>query len=364
MFHEFADEYGHEKVVYIYEPRSGLKGIVVIDNIAAGPAIGGIRMAADVTTAEVFRLARAMTWKNALAGLRHGGGKAGILADPHTPNKETLIRQFARGIEALEGYIPGPDMGTDETAMAWVRDEIGRSVGLSKVLGGIPLDQVGATGFGIAICGEVAQEFSEIGLEGARVAVQGFGNVGQHAARFLAERGAVLTVASDLDGTVFDPDGIDIEELVRLKLETGQVTVYPRGRKLGRDAFIDLDCDILVPAARPDVIDETNAARIKAKVILQGANIPVTPMAERILHGRGILSVPDFVANAGGVICASVEYQGGTQKQAFETIEEKVRENTREILELARAHSQMPTEAALTLAKQRVSEAMAYRRRG
>ncbi|REJ75052.1 MAG: Glu/Leu/Phe/Val dehydrogenase [Acidobacteria bacterium] len=364
MFHEFADEYGPEKVVYIYEPRSGLKGIVVIDNIAAGPAIGGIRMAADVTTAEVFRLARAMTWKNALAGLRHGGGKAGILADPHTPNKETLIRQFARGIEALEGYIPGPDMGTDETAMAWVRDEIGRSVGLSKVLGGIPLDQVGATGFGIAICGEVAQEFSEIGLEGARVAVQGFGNVGQHAARFLAERGAVLTVASDLDGTVFDPDGIDIEELVRLKLETGQVTVYPRGRKLGRDAFIDLDCDILVPAARPDVIDETNAARIKAKVILQGANIPVTPMAERILHGRGILSVPDFVANAGGVICASVEYQGGTQKQAFETIEEKVRENTREILELARAHSQMPTEAALTLAKQRVSEAMAYRRRG
>lgn len=362
IFERFTDEYGPEKIVYIYEPRCGLQAIVVIDNIAAGPGIGGIRMARDVTTDEIFRLARAMTWKNALAGLRHGGGKSGILADPKVPNKETLIRQFARAIEALEGYIPGPDMGTDETAMGWVRDEIGRSVGLSKVLGGIPLDQVGATGYGLAICGEVAQEFCDLTLEGARVSVQGFGNVGQHAARFLAERGAILTVASDLDGTVFDPDGIDIEELVRLKAETGKVTGYPRGKKLSREAFIDLECDIFVPAARPDVIDEHNAPRLSCKAILQGANIPVTAKADRILHDRGILSVPDFVANAGGVICAAVEYRGGTQREAFETIEEKVGENTRAVLELAKTHSQIPAEAALSLAKQRVAEAMAYRR--
>lgn len=362
QFHDLTDEYGPEKIVYIYEPRSGMKGIVVIDNVAAGPAIGGIRMAPDVTTDEVFRLARAMTWKNALAGLRHGGGKAGILADPKAPNKEQLIRQFAQAIENLEGYIPGPDMGTDETAMAWVRDEIRRAVGLSKVLGGIPLDQVGATGFGIAICGEVAQEFCDLELEGARVSIQGFGNVGQHAARFLVERGAILTTAADLDGTLHDPDGIDVEELVQLKNETGKVTVYPRGQKLDRDAFIDLESDVFVPAARPDVIHEQNAVRLQCKAILQGANIPVTGIAERILHGRGILSVPDFVANAGGVICAAVEYQGGTQKQAFETIEEKIRENTREILQLAKTHHQMPAEAALSLAKQRVGEAMAYRR--
>jgi glutamate dehydrogenase/leucine dehydrogenase len=122
VFEQFADEYGPEKVVYIYEPRVGLYGIVVIDNTAAGPAIGGIRMAPDVTTEEVFRLARAMTWKNSLAGLPHGGGKSCIIADPKAPNKETLIRQFARAIRPLEAYIPGPDMGTDETAMAWVRD--------------------------------------------------------------------------------------------------------------------------------------------------------------------------------------------------------------------------------------------------
>ena len=358
----FADEYGPEKIVYIYEPRCGLKGIVVIDNISAGPSIGGIRMAEDVTTEEVFRLARAMTWKNALAGIPHGGGKSGILADPSTPNKETLVRQFARAIEALEGYIPGPDMGTDEVAMAWVRDEIGRSVGLSKVLGGIPLDQIGATGYGLAVCAEVTQDFADIKLDGARVVVQGFGNVGSHAARYLEERGAILVGASDLDGTVYDEQGIDVEKLIAIKRDTGRVTDYDGGQKLPIDAWIDIDCEIFVPAARPDVINETNALRMRCKVVLQGANIPVTARAERILHDKGILSVPDFVANAGGVICASVEYKGGTQKRAFETIEEKVQENTAAVLDLARSHSQMPAEAALSLAKQRVAEAMAYRR--
>ncbi|MHC4931940.1 MAG: Glu/Leu/Phe/Val family dehydrogenase [Planctomycetota bacterium] len=362
IFERYADEYGPEKVCYIYEPRVGLKGIVVVDNTAAGPAIGGIRMAPDVTTDEVFRLARAMTWKNAMAGLPHGGGKSGILADPKASNKEALIRHFARGMETLQGYIPGPDMGTDETAMAWIRDEIGRSVGLSKVLGGIPLDQVGATGYGCAICAEVTQEFCECDLKGARVSIQGYGNVGQHAARFMAERGAILTVANDLDGTVYDPDGIDFEKLTEIKQSTGRVTDYPTGEKLPRDAFIDIEVDYFIPAARPDVIDETNAHRVKCKAIIQGANIPCTAKAERILFDRGIISVPDFVANAGGVICASVEFHGGTQKQAFETIEEKVRENTTAVLQLSKTHSQMPGEAAMSLAKQRVAEAMAYRR--
>jgi len=364
IFHEIADEYGPEKVVYVYEPRCGLRGIVVIDNTAAGPAIGGIRMASDITTSEVFRLARAMTWKNALAGLPHGGGKSGILADPTAPNKEALIRQFARGIEALVGYIPGPDIGTDEVAMAWVRDEIGRSVGLSKVLGGIPLDQIGATGFGLAVCAEVAQDFCDLRLDGAKVVVQGYGNVGSHCARYLAERGAVLVGASDVDGTVFDPDGIDIEELVVVKHETGRVTDYPRGQKLSREAFVDVPCDILVPAARPDALTEANVERLSCKMVLQGANIAVTPAADRILHQRGILSVPDFVANAGGVICASVEYHGGTQRRAFEAIDEKIRENTRAVLERAKSREEMPATAALALARQRVGEAMAYRRAG
>ncbi|MGI9516788.1 MAG: Glu/Leu/Phe/Val family dehydrogenase [Pirellulaceae bacterium] len=365
VFDDFADEYGPEKVVYVYEPRCGLKGIVVIDNAAIGPGIGGIRMTPTVTTEEVFRLARAMTWKNALAGIPHGGGKSGIIADSRKitlEHKEILIRQFARAIEGLHQYIPGPDMGTDETCMAWVRDEIRRSVGLSAVLGGIPLDQVGATGYGLAVCGEIAEEFSDLNLKGARVSMQGFGNVGQHAARYLAERGSILTVATDIDGTVHNEDGLDIEELVRCMHEGKGVTGYANATKLERDDFIDIDCDIFVPAAQPDVITEANAHRINCKVILQGANIPCTAGAEKILHERGILSVPDFVANAGGVICGSVEYHGGTKNQAFTEIAEKMCENTRAVLQKSRDERVLPRDAALDLARVRVREAMSYRR--
>jgi glutamate dehydrogenase/leucine dehydrogenase len=367
VFDTFCDEFGPEKICFIYEPRCELRGIVVIDNSSIGPAIGGIRMTPDVTTAEVFRLARAMTWKNALAGIPHGGGKSGIIADPRKMSpqkKETLIRQFARGIEALNQYIPGPDMGTDETAMAWVRDEIRRSVGLSSVLGGIPLDQVGATGFGLAVCAEVAQNFADIKLKGASVSVQGFGNVGQHAARYLAHpgRGAKLVSATDLEGTIFNPKGLDIERLCQMMKSRESLMNYRDAEKLPIDAFIDIDADIFVPAAQPDVITAENAHRLKCKLILQGANIPVTPDAEQILHRRGVISVPDFVANAGGVICGSVEYHGGTKSAAFQEIEEKMKDNTQLVLKKARQENRTPRESALDLAKERVREAMSYRR--
>lgn len=369
VFDQFADSFGPEKIVYIYEPRCNLRGIVVIDNSSIGPAIGGIRMTPTVNTREVFRLARAMTWKNALAGIPHGGGKSGIIADPRTltpAQKETLIRQFARGIESLNQYIPGPDMGTDETAMAWVRDEIRRSVGLSTVLGGIPLDQVGATGFGLAVCAEIAQEYSALDLKGATVSIQGFGNVGRHAARYLTDpkRGAIVVAATDLPGTVYNPKGLDVEELSRLMKSGRPLTDYnaPGTQILTGDQFIDLDVDIFVPAAQPDVIDEQNAARLRCKLMLQGANIPCSDAAEDILHRRGIVCVPDFVANAGGVICGSVEYHGGTKTAAFQEIEEKMKENTRAVLEKAKLQKIKPRDAALTLAKERVREAMSYRR--
>ncbi len=357
-----ADDWGPEKVVTVVEPRCGLEGIVVIDNSAAGPAMGGIRMLPDVTVDEVCRLARAMTWKNAMAGLPHGGGKAGIRADARSPDREVLVRQFARAIAELEDYVPAPDMGTDETAMGWIRDENGRSVGLSRVLGGIPLDQVGATGYGLAIAAEVVEEAAGVQLEGATFSIQGFGNVGRPTARFLAERGAVMVAVTDLDGTVFDPDGIDIEELASILDETGGITAYPRGRRPRGDAFLDLDVDFFVPAARPDVVDRGNAGRLGCRAVLQGANIPITPEGERILHERGILSVPDFVANAGGIICGAVEYAGGTERQVFERIEDTVRENTRKILQLARAEGTTPREAAMGIARRRVAEAMSYRR--
>lgn len=367
QFH-FADAYGPEKIVYIYNPQCDLRGIVVIDNTSIGPAIGGIRMTPTVNTREVFRLARAMTWKNALAGIPHGGGKAGIIANAReiTPErKETLIRQFARGIESLTQYIPGPDMGTDETAMAWVRDEIRRSIGLSSALGGIPLDQVGATGFGLAVCAQAAEPFVDFPLQGARVCIQGFGNVGRHAARFLtdATRRAVVVGAADLAGTIYDPDGLDVEALCRHMEQERTIAGFGDYELMPRDAILEQECEILVPAAQPDVIHEGNVAQLKCKLILQGANIPATEAAETSLHQRGILTVPDFVANAGGVICGSVEFRGGTKSTAFVEIEEKIKENTADVLRLARDEQIQPRAAAMQLAKRRVEEAMSYRRK-
>jgi glutamate dehydrogenase (NAD(P)+)/glutamate dehydrogenase (NADP+) len=360
-FEDFCDDLGPAKVVHIYDPCCQLRGIVVIDNVACGPSIGGMRMATDVSTQEVFRLARAMTLKNAAAGLPHGGGKSGILANPKTCDKQRVVRAFAKAIRDLTEYIPGPDMGTDETCMAWTLDEIGRAVGLPRVLGGIPLDEIGATGYGVAACAEVAAEFCELELNGATVAIEGFGNVGRHAAKFLVEKGAKLVAASDTGGTLYDPHGIDVDELVAAKAEAGSVTAYGGGKKLGNAEIFALPCDILVPAARPDCIRADNAKQIKAKLILQGANIPATAEAERILHERGVLNMPDFICNAGGVICASVEYHGGTERDALEDICEKISRNTRDVLLRSLEEKVEPRTAAVELARERVKTAMELR---
>ena len=360
----FADALGPEKIVHIHNPGVGLKAIVVVDNVACGPSIGGTRMAPDVSLEECFRLARAMTLKNVIAGLPHGGGKSVIAADPKLPptEKEQIARAFAVAIRDLRDYIPGPDMGTDERAMAWVHDEIGRAVGLPPELGGIPLDTLGATGFGLAIAAEVAQEHGGVRLQGARVAVQGFGSVGKHAARFLAERGAILVAASDTHGTLVDPAGIDVTALIAHKEGGSAVADFSPGDSRDRDAIVDVDCDIWIPAARPDIIRADNVDRLRARLVVQGANIPVTAKAEQRLHEKGVLSLPDFVANAGGVICAAVEYAGGSRTAAFQAIEDKLRENTAAVLTEALQTGVPPREAATSLANTRVQRAMHLRR--
>lgn len=360
----FLDGLGPFLVLHIHRPAVGLKATVVVDNVACGPAIGGVRMAPDVSTEEAFRLARAMTFKNAAAQLPHGGGKSVIYADPRMPEKEKerLMRAFATAIRGLTDYIPGPDMGTDERCMAWVHDEIGRAAGLPAVLGGIPLDTLGATGFGLAAAIDVAREFLGLELAGARVVVQGFGAVGKHAARVLAEKGAVLVGACDSRGTLADPSGLEVAELIALKDEGRSVVDSPRGRKLDREAVLELDCDIWIPAARPDVLRADNIGRLKARLVAPGANIACTPEAELALHERGVLVLPDFIANAGGVICAATEYQGGSQRAAFEAIDEKIRRNIRLVLEEARRTHVPPIRAAMALAERRVREASRTRR--
>ncbi len=361
---ELADGLGPAKVIHVYEPAVGLRGVLVVDNTAAGPSIGGVRMAPDVSTEECFRLARAMTLKNAAAGLPHGGGKAVLYGDPKmpVPAKEALIRAFASALRGVGDYIFAPDMGTDETCMAWVRDEIGRVVGLPRELGGIPLDEIGATGWGLRHAAEIAAGYCGLELAGARVVVQGFGAVGVHAARFLAAAGAVLVGAADSRGAVHDPAGLDVAALVGLKRDGKSVADYPGGTRLDADALVGLACDIWIPAARPDVLREDNVPRLKARLVLEGANIPATEAAERYLHQHGVLCVPDFIANAGGVICAATEYRGGSEAAALQAIEEKIRHNTRAVLDAAQAQHIPPRQAALELALGRLRKLMGWRR--
>ncbi len=355
------DDLGPTKQLQIYDPESGLRALVVVDNIALGPAIGGVRISPTVSLLEVARLARTMTMKSAISGLDHGGGKAGIIADPKQKNIEQLVRAFARMMRGIEEYVPAPDMGSDETMMVWIKEEIGRVLGLPEELGGLPLDKLGATGYGIAECAEVACKQLAKPLKGARVAIQGFGNVGRAAARFLEEKGAVIVAVSDSSGTLADKEGFKVTELIQLKQKNGSLNGSPQGELLPGDAIFAIDCDILVPAATPDVIHPDNFEQIKAGLILQGANIPVTLEAEKALASKGILVVPDFIANAGGLIMAAMEYRRKSAEESFTAIGQKIQENTARILHKAHKEKLLPRAAAEQLAVERVKAAMAMR---
>jgi glutamate dehydrogenase (NAD(P)+) len=359
-----GDKLGPRKVIHVHEASHNLKAILVVDNVAMGPSIGGIRMAPDVTTMECARLARAMTFKNAAAGLPHGGGKIVIQGDPKMDKaqKQRLLRTMAGALRNEFSYIFAPDMGTDEQCMGWIRDEVERVVGLPRVLGGIPLDEIGATGWGLSNAVDVALTYCDFPLEGARFVVQGFGAVGRNVSRFLTARGAVLVSVADSEGAVYNPEGLDIKRLLALKEAGHSVIAYNEAQKLDREAVIDVPCDIWIPAARPDVIHEDNVQRLNTKLVVQGANIPFTLGAEQYLHEKGVLCVPDFIANAGGVICAAMEYHGASEAAALECIEEKLHRNTEQVLKMAKKEQILPREAALQLARERVVQAMSFRR--
>lgn len=361
---DMGDELGPLKVIHVQEPESGLKAVLVVDNVSKGPSIGGIRMAPDVTTEECMRLARAMTFKNAAAGLPHGGGKIVIQADPKMDKgeKQQLLRTMASALRNEESYIFAPDMGTDEECMAWIRDEVGRVVALPREMGGIPLDEIGATGWGLSHVIEEALNYCDFPLEGARFVVQGFGAVGKNVTRFLADKGVVLVAVADSAGAIHNPEGLDVATLLALKDEGKSVTEYDDATKMDSDGIIDVECDIWIPAARPDVIHDDNVHRLNTRLVVEGANIPLTLGAEKFLHEKGILCVPDFIANAGGVICAAMEYHGATESSAMAAIQEKLRRNTEQVLKMARHDQILPREASQQMAQERVKKAMSFRR--
>jgi len=346
----FIDDLNDQKSV-------GLKAVVVIDNTTLGPALGGVRMVADGSVEECHRLAHAMTLKNAAAGLRYGGGKAIIFADAaaSVERKAELMRAFAKAIGPITNYIPGPDMGTNEDLMAIIKQTTGRAIGLPRHEGGIPLDEIGITGFGLKTSIAVALEHLGLKMKGMRFVVQGFGSVGAHVARFLADEGAIMVGVSDISGARIDQNGIGVHRLIEHTSHGGFVGDYFEGHAACSDALVETPCDVWIPAARPDVFNANNAGSVQAKIIAEGANIPATEAAEEIFHQRGILVLPDFIANAGGVICGAVEYEGGDEASAMAQVERQIRSNSQAVLERVASRGLRPRAAALELAFARLA---------
>ncbi|MEM7821593.1 MAG: Glu/Leu/Phe/Val dehydrogenase [Candidatus Aenigmatarchaeota archaeon] len=361
---KFGDEFGPEKILEVYNQRVGLKGILVLDNLSRGPGKGGIRMTPGVSVEEVFRLARTMTWKNAMADLPFGGAKAGIIFDPKkhsVEEKKKIMVEFGRVLKPLcpKHYIAGPDVNTGEEEMRWFVEGNGSlkaATGKPKDLGGLP-HELGSTGFGVAHSTLIAAKYGKIKIDKARVAIEGFGNVGSFAFKHLSEFGAKIVAVSDSKGCIYNPDGLNYEELMKVKKETGSVINYP-GTILKNEEIFGLEVDILIPAALSDSITIKNVSQVKAKILVEAANIPVTLEAEEELYKKGVLVVPDFVANAGGVISSYAEYRGFNEEKMFRLVERKIKKNTKLVLKKAKEKNMKTREVALEIAKERVKEAM------
>lgn len=356
------DNLGPEKIVKVYDPATGMRGILVIDNTARGPAKGGIRMRPGVTEEEVFRLARAMTLKNALAGLPFGGGKSGIIADPSDispQQKEGIVRAFSRALKELvpHTYIAAPDMNMAEQEMRWFIDANGDSkaaTGKPADMGGLP-HELGSTGFGVAHATKVALEHADKSMKGATVAVAGFGNVGQFAAKYLTEWGARIVAVSDSSATITDKDELDIKTLMEIK-NGGTPLGDLEQESHSRDTIYTLEVDVLIPAGPADVIHDGNVDEVQAAIIVEGANIPMQSEIGEQLTGRGVLIVPDIVANAGGVISSYIEHIGKGEKEMFALVEEKITKSTQAVLERAAKDEVSPRTAATAIATERVTD--------
>lgn len=319
------------------------QGYRVHHNVDRGPAKGGIRYHPDVSLDDVTALAFWMTMKCAVVNLPYGGAKGGVVCDPKTLSEgelERLTRRYASEISILIGPerdIPAPDMNTNEKIMGWIMDTYSAQVGHSVpgVVTGKPVEIGGtegrreATGRGVAFMIEELARLKGLDLKKSRVAIQGFGNVGSNAARILSELGVPIVAVSDALGGVHNAKGLDIEAL-RHYAEREPLSTFPKGEPMTNAELLECDCDILIPAALENQINENVARRLRARVVVEGANGPTTNEADAVLRDRGVLVVPDILANAGGVTVSYFEWV--QDLQAYFWDEREVRDRLRSIL--------------------------------
>jgi glutamate dehydrogenase (NAD(P)+) len=297
-------------------------GYRVLYNTSRGPAKGGIRFDLNVTLEEVKALAAWMTWKCAVVNIPFGGAKGGVVCDPATMSMaelERVTRRYTSSIiETLgpDSDVPAPDVNTNERVMAWIMDtySMHKRHTVTAVVTGKPVEMGGslgrreATGRGVTFVTREALARLGMSLKGARVAIQGFGNVGSVSADLLSKEGAVIVAVSDKSGGLYRPQGLDIGDVMKWVRERRQLAGYPQADAIPNDQVLTLDCDVVVPAATENVITRKNAPHIKAKIICEGANGPTTAAADEILEKKGIFVIPDILANAGGVTVSYFEW--------------------------------------------------------
>jgi glutamate dehydrogenase (NAD(P)+) len=357
------------------------EGYRVQHNIARGPAKGGIRYHPNVTLDEVKALASWMTWKCATVGIPYGGGKGGIICDPKRMSRselERLTRRYAFEIAPIIGPdrdIPAPDVYTDEQTMAWIMDTISMVRGHTElgVVTGKPIALGGsqgrneATARGCLYALREACSVRGLSLNGARVAVHGFGNAGAHIARLVAGDGARVVAICDSRSGVYAENGLDIQAALRHKAETGSVQGFPNAREISSEELLEVDCDILLPSALENAITLANVGGVKARIIAELANGPTTPGADRVLAEAGVFLVPDILANAGGVTVSYYEWVQDqysyfwTENQINERLELTMRAAFRSVYETAERYRTDMRTGAYILAVDRVAEATRLR---
>jgi glutamate dehydrogenase (NAD(P)+) len=357
------------------------KGFRVTHNVARGPSKGGIRYHPDVTLEETKALAMWMTWKCALMGLPFGGAKGGVVCNPKSLSQSELERLTRRYTTEIinqigpEVDIPAPDVGTSPRVMAWIFDTYSMNKGYSVlgVVTGKPLEVGGslgreeATARGAAYCVREALRKRGREINGARVVIQGFGNVGFNLARILSREGATVVAVSDSEAGIYNPDGIDVVAVGAYKKLNRRLAGFPGTDTITNDELLVLDCDVLAPCALEQVITGDNADQVKAAIVCEGANGPTTPEADRILEDRGVLVLPDVLANAGGVVVSYFEWVQGLQEYFWKEMEVNAKLNdiiTRAFFETWNVHEEQSLsmrDAAYALAVGRVSEATTTR---
>jgi glutamate dehydrogenase (NAD(P)+) len=366
------DAFEPEYIVGVNNTAIGLKGFLVIDNTLLGPGKGGIRMTHNVTAEEVGRLARAMTWKNALAGIPFGGAKAGIVwKGGDDSQKKLLMQEFAKAIKPFipKKYIAGPDVNTGQKEMEWFVEATencssatGKPADLcTQIYGkkhrGLP-HEFGSTGFGVAYSTRATAEVLGMDMKGLTVSIHGFGNVGTFTFKFLTEMGAKVIAIADKDGAVLAENGFDNKLIEKLVAEKKPITEYTgkNAKQISNEDFWKVPVDVLIPASVTDVINESNKNLVKAKMIVEAGNIPMREHIEKEFSDKGIVIVPDFVANAGGVISSYAEYKGYTPEKMFKLIEAKITKTTKTVIEKSLESKLDTRTVALELAKKIIND--------